>query len=558
MKSILCLAYLALCLDFAAARPLSTRQSTPSLKNLNSLQVSSNNNKNNNNAAAKVSKAKDGSTIIDDTVQINNAPISAPASELVNGGNNNGNGKLGINVLFHGDGGQSFIDFPNQGVNAGLMGVALLAPDSNLRWGGEDPKDNTGLVRPDGPAHSAAVNQFLTKTLPTIVNFDKSKIFLEGVSGGSLLLSGFMIPTFGASLAVPGAVLGCGGLEPQVKVQGDISKLRLHFQSTTDDLASLKQSIPLSIKAYEKLIPGNAGNVSLVTADASPQGGHCEFDEKAFVSGIQLMTDNYDRILSGASKVAHSVLGNENIYDAGQIKAAAAANAKAAANNQQNNGNNQNNNGNNNGNKQNNNGNNGNNQNNNNGNNKNEDSTTTVNNVKTVTVVATKTVQQDVTKTVQNNVKTVTLEATKTETSTKTVQETATVQEFTTTLSAGKAGITQGSNGDDVVTISESTTTVLFVADKGSNNKNENTSTSTSCSQAVPGGACVTSDESKSTSTSCSDESKSTSSSSSSSSRDSKSTSSSSSKESMSTSTSSSDNNNGNNGKKVIIFNRDW
>lgn len=42
------------------------------------------------------------------------------------------------------------------------MGVALLAPDKDLRWGGSDPQDQTGLVRPDGAAHSAAVNQFLT------------------------------------------------------------------------------------------------------------------------------------------------------------------------------------------------------------------------------------------------------------------------------------------------------------------------------------------------------------------------------------------------------------
>jgi uncharacterized membrane protein YphA (DoxX/SURF4 family) len=80
------------------------------------------------------------------------------------------------------------------------------------------------------------VNELLTKVLPTVVNFDPKQIFLEGVrdpllarfsplishrfqvSGGSLLLSGFMIPTFAASLAVPGAVLGCGGLVPYALV----------------------------------------------------------------------------------------------------------------------------------------------------------------------------------------------------------------------------------------------------------------------------------------------------------------------------------------------------
>lgn len=62
-----------------------------------------------------------------------------------------------LKVLFHGDGGQSFLDFPNQGVQNGLMGVALLSPDKNRRWGG-----GAGLDRPDGPAHSAAVNEFIT------------------------------------------------------------------------------------------------------------------------------------------------------------------------------------------------------------------------------------------------------------------------------------------------------------------------------------------------------------------------------------------------------------
>jgi hypothetical protein len=311
MRSILFLSSLALCL--ASPLRLNGRQSNK----------------------AKVSRAKDGSTIIEDQVQINGLnmrfKVSAPASELVNGNDNKGTGKFGINVLFHGDGGQSFSDFPNQGVQSGLMGIAMLSPDSQRRWGGVD---RNGVVRPDGAAHSAAINQFLTEELPKLVNFDKSKIFLEGVSGGSLMLAGFTIPEFGASLGVQGAVLGCGGLEPQVDVKGDLSKLRVHFQSTTDDLQSLKIDIPKAIVAYEKLIPGEANGVSLVTADATIQGGHCEFDSQGFVSGIQLMTDNYARILNGESRVAVSVQGNENIFNAQQVQAAAQKNAQKKKNNQ--------------------------------------------------------------------------------------------------------------------------------------------------------------------------------------------------------------------------------
>ncbi|KAJ6571720.1 hypothetical protein B0H19DRAFT_1130869 [Mycena capillaripes] len=289
------------CLDLVNALPLNGREIQARKNKKQSGAATAGNGA---ASAPKVSTATDGSTIIDQTVVINGLnmrfKVSAPATELV-ANSGAAAGTLGLNVLFHGDGGQSFVDFPNQGVNSNLMGVALLAPDSELRWGGFDPKDNTGLVRPDGPAHSAAVNELLTNVLPTVVNFDPSQIFLEGVSGGSLLLSGFMIPTFAASLAVPGAVLGCGGLVPQVPVQGDISNLRLHFQSTSDDLAPLKTSIPQAITAYEKIIT----NTTLLTADASPTGGHCEFDEKDFVSGVQLLTDNFNSIITNASPLAH-------------------------------------------------------------------------------------------------------------------------------------------------------------------------------------------------------------------------------------------------------------
>jgi len=282
------------------------------------------------------STASDGSVIVEDEVVINGLnmrfKVSAPASELV-ANSGQATGTLGINVLFHGDGGQSFVDFPNQGVNGNLMGVALLSPDPNFRWGGFDPQDQTGLVRPDGVAHSAAVNQLLTTVLPTVVNFDPSQIFLEGVSGGSLLLSGFTIPTFGASLGVPGAVLGCGGLEPQVAVQGDISGLRLHFQSTTDELPDLQTSIPAAITAYENIIT----DTTLLTADASPVGGHCAFDQQDFVSGVQLLTDNYSDILAGTGTlngvaVANSVVGNENLF-AKNVAAASTGNVRKGKNN---------------------------------------------------------------------------------------------------------------------------------------------------------------------------------------------------------------------------------
>ncbi|KAG9220149.1 hypothetical protein CCMSSC00406_0007156 [Pleurotus cornucopiae] len=268
--------------------------------------------------------ATDGSTIVEKEVVINGFnmrfKVSAPATELVSNGGAQA-GTLGINVLFHGDGGQSFFDFPNQGVNSGLMGVALLSPDPDLRWGGSDPRDS--LIRPQGAAHSAAVNQLLTTELPKVVNFDQTKIFMEGISGGSLLLSGFMVPAFGASLGVPGVVMGCGGLAPQVQVQGDISALRVHWQSTVNEQPELQQSIPQAIAAYERIASGaglSAAQINqLQTADASPNGGHCEFDQRDFVSGVQLLSDNYATILAGQGvlngvNVNNGVVGNENLF----------------------------------------------------------------------------------------------------------------------------------------------------------------------------------------------------------------------------------------------------
>lgn len=59
---------------------------------------------------------------------------------------------------------------------------------------------------------------------------------MTGVSGGSLLISGFHLPQFGDS--VQGTLLACGGLAPQVAVtDAAAQKLvasRLHFQSTTN------------------------------------------------------------------------------------------------------------------------------------------------------------------------------------------------------------------------------------------------------------------------------------------------------------------------------------
>lgn len=231
-----------------------------------------------------------------------------------------------MNVLLHGDGGQSFFDFPNQGVNQNLMGVAVLAPDKNLKWGGAD---RNGVQRPDGAAHSQAVNDLIQKELPKMVAFNQSNVFFTGVSGGSLTLSGFFIPAHMENFPNSGVLLNCGGLTPQVDfTQGSaqaMANTRIHFQSTTKELNSLQKLIPQAVKAYEKA-GSNAGLSNdainaLQTVDNTPDGGHCAFDGKGFVSGVQLMANNFANVMqpggsgqvNGIGNVNKGVVGNENL-----------------------------------------------------------------------------------------------------------------------------------------------------------------------------------------------------------------------------------------------------
>lgn len=231
-------------------------------------------------------------------------------------------GQLGLNVLLHGDGGQSFFDFPNQAVQGGLAGVVVLAPDPNLFWGG-----GSGLDRTDGVAHAQAVNDLILNVLPDLFAFDPNNVFFTGVSGGALLLSGFFVPAHMTNFSGTGVLLNCGALEPQVAfVDADnvIASTTIHFQSTLRELDLLQGSIPDAIRAYEGLARQaglRARQINrLQTVNNSPNGGHCEFDEQGFVSGIQLIADNFANIIQGGNgnvdgigNVLTGVVGNENL-----------------------------------------------------------------------------------------------------------------------------------------------------------------------------------------------------------------------------------------------------
>ncbi|KAI1922091.1 hypothetical protein LOZ58_000265 [Ophidiomyces ophidiicola] len=280
-----------------------------------------------------ISKAKDGSTILDMTVTVNDLPlrfkISGPANQFTTASGVNGaqqapgtQGDLGLNVLLHGDGGQSFFDFPNQGVQQNLAGVAVLAPDPNLFWGG-----GAGLNRVDGVAHAQAVNDLVLNELPKVMAVNTSNVFFTGVSGGSLLLSGFFIPQHMTNFQGTGVLLNCAGLPPQVgfvDANAVAKSTRIHFQSTQEELQNLQGAIRESVTAYEKLASDaglNNGQINaLQTVDNSPNGGHCAFDGKGFVSGIQLMADNFANIMQGGNgnvngigNVLNGVVGNENL-----------------------------------------------------------------------------------------------------------------------------------------------------------------------------------------------------------------------------------------------------
>lgn len=230
-------------------------------------------------------------------------------------------GTMGLNVLLHGDGGQSFFDFPNQAVQNNLMGAAVLAPDPNLFWGG-----GSGLQRTDGVAHAQAVNDLVQNVLPQMMAFNQSNVFFTGVSGGSLLLSGFFIPAQMQNFAGNGVLLNCGALPPQVDFVDPnvLTNTRLHFQSTQMELSILQTSIPQALTAYSQkaaaagLTTAQVG--ALQTVDNQPNGGHCAFDEKDFVSGVQLMATSFSNVMlaGGNGQVAgRNVLtpvpGNEKL-----------------------------------------------------------------------------------------------------------------------------------------------------------------------------------------------------------------------------------------------------
>ncbi|KAK2002360.1 hypothetical protein LX36DRAFT_707864 [Colletotrichum falcatum] len=247
-----------------------------------------------------------------------------PASNVPGGGETGAGGTLGLNVLIHGDGGRSFFQMPNQGVKDNLAGVAILAPDENLRWGG-----GNNLTRPNGVAHAQAINDLIIQILPKYLSFNISNVYITSVSAGSLLVSGFFIPAHIGNFAGNGVMLGCGAWVPQVEVtkesQAALTNTPIHYQSTQSEEKILQTLIPDAIKAYAQVARDKGLKDfeidRLQTADNTPKGGHCEFDGRGFDSGVQMIIDDYSDFMQGGGgtvpgigNVLKGVASNKLIY----------------------------------------------------------------------------------------------------------------------------------------------------------------------------------------------------------------------------------------------------
>ncbi|CAH7687792.1 hypothetical protein PPACK8108_LOCUS22631 [Phakopsora pachyrhizi] len=284
-----------------------------------------------------LSKATDGSQIVVMTADINKFAftIVSPPDSLLPAAKNavvirpstmlpDSKGTYGVNVLIHGDGGENFFDYPNQAVQNDLMGVVILAPNDQMFWGG-----GAGDLRTDGALHSSLINKLITQVLPQVLKMDPAKVFFTGVSGGSHLLSGFFMPAFAENYNT-GVIMACGGLPIQVKPSSNFGKtlgtMRIHFQASTQELESLQNTIPGSITTYiDAAKAAGVDDKSLgkkLTADATPTGDHCAFDNKDYTSGVQRMINNYGKFIFGDGDVegigrAVSVLENKQKFASG-------------------------------------------------------------------------------------------------------------------------------------------------------------------------------------------------------------------------------------------------
>lgn len=193
----------------------------------------------------------------------------------------------GLHIHLHGDGGGGYRDFPNKELRKDLIGVTVKAPNRNLQWG-----------RREGEPHAQYVQDLIQNELLKKYNIQLRRIYFSGVSGGAYFLTGSFIPQFGHHYN-SGAFILCGGETPRVRFANPdmLKNFRIYWQVTAgerpDISANIRQSIGAYERALEQVLAGDTtfDRKAVQDSETKGRGGHCEFDDRSYTSGIQHILD---------------------------------------------------------------------------------------------------------------------------------------------------------------------------------------------------------------------------------------------------------------------------
>jgi hypothetical protein len=192
----------------------------------------------------------------------------------------------GLLFYFHGDGGSS-------GVQQQLLRLAPVASENRLAIAGAaTPIGNSwyGVVEPKTPEHPFPTAQFFDEMLKAILSkhhVDRGRVFLTGISGGAVFITGRYLPRYGAGYR-GGAVLLCGGSATDTYTNGKEIYLNppefranfpMYFFTMKGDY--LYQQILEGTKSYR-----DAG--FSVLSKFPDGGGHCSFSiNDQLAAGLQ-------------------------------------------------------------------------------------------------------------------------------------------------------------------------------------------------------------------------------------------------------------------------------
>jgi hypothetical protein len=188
----------------------------------------------------------------------------------------------GLHIHLHGDGGGGFDSFPNRRLANDLIGVAVRAPMTrNPQWG-----------RSLGVEHANYLDGLIQNEILRKYNIRTDRIYFSGVSGGAYFLTGHFIPLFGQKYR-SGALILCGGMPPQIAFpdQNSLKDIRMHFITTGGERSDITANIDQSLAAYRPMY-AQAGAPTMLTNETVGVAGHCEFDNRSYTTGIQMVIDS--------------------------------------------------------------------------------------------------------------------------------------------------------------------------------------------------------------------------------------------------------------------------